>query len=161
MCLTLTLKLILSFYLKEKLLATCKTCTGIRCPLQLIAHYDLSFNVFNYILSTLYSSVHFQIREKKSCNWWLWRGIQEGGFWRQELGVEAGDWRWKRRREGLWAAVLCGSFYCPFLSPIKESQHKLKVIDDIPTPDLHTHTHTIHYFASNFPTIKHLLSFCT
>lgn len=85
----------------------------------------------------LYSSVYFQIRGEKSWNWWLWSGIQEGDLWRKEPGGGAVDRRRKKRRKGrVWVTPLCGSFCCPFLSPTKAWQHKLKVTVDISTSTL-------------------------
>lgn len=97
-----------------------------------MADYVLSVSASNDFFPSLYSSVYFQIRGEKSWNWWLWSGIQEGDLWRKEPGGGAVDRRRKKRRKGrVWVTPLCGSFCCPFLSPTKAWQHKLKVTVDI------------------------------
>lgn len=89
---------------------------------------------------TPYSSVYFQTRGNwyHHWNWWLSSGIREfEKNWEKKQVIEGG----RGGEEWVWVAPLCGSFYCPFHSPIKASQHKLKVTVDIPTPKGHTQTH--------------------
>lgn len=72
-------------------------------------------------------------------------------------GTGAGDRRRKRRKGRVWVAPLCGSFCCPSLSPIKASQHKLKVTFTFLHPNSNTLTYLLCSYSSLFSIFSSLL----